>query len=206
MTKFTLLIVASLAGASLTCAQQASPDNADAGGNPATAETKPAYTPQTHAEKFHTYLRHTYGIGSILEAGARAGIDQALDRPSEWPQGATGYAERFGSAIGLHAVRGTTAYAFGELFKEDLRYIHCAPDCSTANRFKAALENTFEARKGDDGHLAFSMARLLGPISGSLVASTWRPDGFRRSEIGREVGLTYGFGFMRNLVRELVRH
>lgn len=163
------------------------------------------YSPPTQSERFKTYLTHTYGIVSILEAGVRAGIDQGLDRPNEWQEGAAGYAERFSSAMGVHAVRGTATYAFSELFQEDLRYVHCTPNCSASTTFKAAFENTFEARKGSDGHEAFSVARLIGPIAGGLVASTWRPDGFRKGQVVREIGFTYGLGFMRHLARELVK-
>jgi len=188
--------------ARLLCAQQA-PSSPDPGNTAAASRPAPAYTPPTHAERFQTYLRHTYGVGSFFEAAARAGIDQALNRPSQWPQGAEGYAERFGSAMGLIAVRGTTDYALGELFKEDLRWTRRDPHCSP---FKAAFEDTFTARKGVDGHRAVSVARLIGPISGTLVASTWRPGGFggRRDTVGG-IGITYGLVYIRNLFREVVR-
>jgi hypothetical protein len=189
----------------LVSAQQAPPANPGAAGTPVIAPPSLAYTPPTHAEKFHTYLQHTYGIGSILEAGVRGGIDQALDRPSEWPAGAKGYFERFGSAMGENVARGTTAYLFGELFREDLRYVHCTPDCSTSNRFKVAFENTFTAAKEEDGHRAFSVARFIAPIAGGLAASIWRPNGFNRGQVVREIGFTYSLGFMRNLVRGLVK-
>jgi len=189
----------------LLSAQLAPPANPEPETTPVIAPAKLAYTPPTHAEKFHTYLKHTYGIGSILEAGARAGIDQALHRPSQWQLGATGYFERFGSAMGHRAVRGTTTYAFGELFREDLRYVHCTPNCSASNRLKGAFENTFTAAKGEDGHRAFSVARFIGPISGGLVASTWRPNGFKRDLVVKEIGFSYGLGFMRNLVRGLIK-
>jgi hypothetical protein len=170
MTTYPLVILGAVAGATLFSAQQAPPANSDPATTPV-GPSRPAYTPPTHAEKFQTYLRHTYGIGSILEAGVRAGIDQALDRPSEWPQGAQGYGERFGSAMGAHVARGTTSYLFGELFHEDLRYVHCTPNCSASNRIKVAFENTFTAAKGEDGHREFSVSRFIGPISGCYPKS-----------------------------------
>ena len=80
----------------------------------------------------------------------------------------------FGSAMGEIAVRGTTEYLVGDAFKEDLRFRPCR-GCSVESKFRAALEDTLQARKGDDGHTAFSVARLVGPVSGSLVAQTWMP-------------------------------
>jgi hypothetical protein len=202
MTKIAAMIMCAFAGAALVGAQEA-PAGSDGGASAAPA--KAPYSRPTEAERFHTYLRHTYGIGSFLEAAARAGIDQGLHRPAEWQLGATGYFERFGSAMGMHIVRGTTTYAFAELFREDLRYVHCARSCSISDKLKFALENTFTARKGTDGHTAFSAARLIGPVSGSLVAATWRPNGFERRGVVREIGLNYGLRFVRNFARELVK-
>ncbi len=107
--------------------------------------------------------------------------------------------------MAIRAVRGTTAYAFGELFKEDLRYVRCT-DCSPSTQLKTAFENTFTAAKGSDGHRVFSIARFLGPISGGVAAATWRPGGFERRDLVRQVGLAYGLGYMRTLVRALVKH
>jgi hypothetical protein len=205
MKTYTTLIFSAIASVGLLSAQTVRPSSPGAGGGAVATHPTLSYTPPTQAERFQTYLRHTYGIASILEAGVRAGIDQGLHRPSQWQEGAKGYAERFGSSMGLHAVRGTTTYAVGALLHEDLRYVRCTSGCSAGGKFKAAFENTFAARKGSDGHEAFSFARLIGPVSGGLVASTWRPDGFRRGQVVREIGFTYGLHLMRNLVWELVR-
>lgn len=192
MKKPAILILGVLTGSTFVLGQQLS-------------TVSHVYTSPTQEERFKTYLVHTYGIASILEAGVRAGIDQGLHRPAAWREGAEGYGERFGSAMGLHAVRGTTSYAVAALFREDLRRAHCSSPCTASDRFKAAFENTFAARKGSDGHEAFSVARIVGPIAGGLVASTWRPAGFKRGQVVREIGFTYGLGFVRNLVREMVR-
>lgn len=166
----------------------------------------PSYSPPTQRERFRNYVRQTYGLMSILEAGAHAGIAQARNNPSEWPQGAEGYGDRFGSAIGEIAIRGTTEYALSDLFREDLRRAECTRPCSES-RFKLAFEDTFMARKGADGHEAFSVARIIGPFSGGAVASSvWYPAGTGRSNIPKEAGLQFGLKYIRNLVRESLRH
>jgi hypothetical protein len=201
MRHLALVWIGGLTMAGLVAAQQA-PSVPDAE-SPVANKPDHAYTAPTHAEKFQTYIRHTYGLGSFFEAAVRAGIDQARDRPTQWPEGAEGYAERFGSAMGTIIVHGTTSYALSELFKEDLRHVPCRANCS---KLKAAFEDTFTARKGEDGHRNISIARLVGPISGALVASTWRPDGLNsRHETIGGIGITYGLVFMRNLVREMIR-
>lgn len=187
----------------LAClAQQTLPDAPNA----STTSSMPAtevYVPPTQGERFKTYLRHTYSISSVLEAGVRGGIDQARNNPSEWPRGAQGYADRFGSAMGQIAVRDTTEYIVSDIFREDLRFMPCASPCPQS-KFERALADTFTARKGDDGHRAFSVARLTGPIAGSVVAkNTWYPAGYGAAEATRQAGMSYAFGFIRNYIREL---
>jgi hypothetical protein len=162
-----------------------------------------SYSPPTQAQRLKTYLRQTYSIGSLLEAAAHGGIEQARDHPSQWPEGAQGYADRFGSAMGEIAVRDTTEYVVADAFGEDLRIKRCR-GWSLHARVKAAFEDTFTARKGADGHRALSVARLVGPFSGSIVAAnTWYPAGYGRKESVRGAALTFGLVFTRNLIREL---
>ena len=198
MRRAQLLLLAALAAAPFLCAQQSPSAQSDA------VNAAPPYRPPTHSEAFHAYVSRTYGFGSILEAGVRAGIDQARLQPSQWPEGAQGYAERYGSAMGEIVVRRTTEYALGEIFREDLRLLPCRSNCS-GSKFEAALEDTFTARKGSDGHRAFSVARIIGPIAGSLVAETWKPGDNARGQTAKGIGLTFGLVFVRNLALEFVR-
>lgn len=197
-----ILTIGLFAITSFPCsAQRAQPPILDAPTTSTTTRMSPVYSPPTQSERFRTYLRHTYGWTSFLEAGARGGIEQARNNPSQWPQGAEGYAERFGSAMGEIAVRGTTEYLIADLFREDLQRVRCSHPCSES-RFKLAFEDSFLAKRGEDGHEAFSMARLIGPFSGSAVAvNTWYPSGSGRSNILRGAGLQFGLIYVRNLLR-----
>lgn len=162
---------------------------------------RPAYAPPTQGERFKTYVSHTYGWTSIVEAAAHGGIAQTRDNPSQWPQGAEGYGYRVGSATGEIVVRATTEYAIADLFREDLRPLRCVHPCS-GSRFKVALDNSFLARRGDDGHEAISVARIIGPFSSSTVAvNTWYPGGSGRANVAREAGLQFGLIYIRNLLR-----
>ena len=197
-----LMIFAALVLSHPAPAQQALPDAPSEAASDSGSPREP-YLPPTQGQRFKWYLTRTYGIYSILEAGARGGIDQARNVPSEWPQGGQGYADRFGSAMGQIAIRGTTEYLVSDLLHEDLRFTSCNSPC-TESKFKRALADTFTARKGDDGHRAFSVARLVGPIAGSTVATTtWCPSGYRDREILRQTVISYGFRFLRNYIREV---
>lgn len=201
MKKVIALLCGVFGLSSLVCfAQQTSTQVPDAPTPSATRPASPNYSPPTQGERFKNYIGQTYGLKSILEAGAHAGIAQARDNPSEWPQGAQGYADRFGSAMGEIAVRGTTEYVVADLFREDLRRVRCAHPCGES-RFKIAFDNTFLAKKGDDGHEAFSVARFVGPFSGSAVAvNTWYPSGSGRGNIATEAVVQFGLRYIRNLI------
>ena len=194
------LLLSAFAPVSLVLAQRPSMQVPDAPTPTVMEPVTPGYTPPTHGERFKSYLGQTYGLRSILEAAAHAGIAQARDSPSQWPEGAQGYADRYGSAAGEIAVRGTTEYALAALFREDIRRVYCSHPC-TESRFKLAFENTFLARKGADGHETFSVARFVSPFSGSAVAvNTWYPSGAGRVDIAKEAGVQWGLRYIRNLI------
>lgn len=161
------------------------------------------YVPLTQHERLTSYVRSTFGLATVVEAGVRGGIDQALNNPRQWGGGAAAYGERFGSAGGEIVIRGTTEYVIADVFKEDLRVTRCTSPCSKSV-FRTAFDDTFLARKGNDGHEAFSVARLIGPLSGSAVAvNTWYPSGSGGKETFRGAGVTFGYIYIHNLLREL---
>ncbi|HTW80695.1 MAG TPA: hypothetical protein VME23_14205 [Terracidiphilus sp.] len=205
MKKLLGLSLGALYLTTVSClAQQGTADMPDAPKPQVTTQASLTYRPPTQGERFRYYAKHTYGIASVIEAGVRGGIDQGLDRPSQWPEGASGYADRFGSAMGEIAVRGTTEYVFSDLFREDLRRTPCDSSC-TESALTRAFEDTFTARKGPDGHRAFSVARFLGPIAAGVVErETWYPGGYSDKNIVGEVGVNYGFTFVRSYLRELI--
>ena len=207
MRRFPRLLVSVFTLLPLLCFAQQTPSTLpDAPAETVEKVAAPPYIPPTQRERFMAYLRATYGLGSILEAGAHAGIDQARDRPGEWPEGGEGYGERFGSAIGEILVRETTDYALADLFREDIRRRPCSRPCSQS-KFKLAFEDSFLARRGDDGHESVSVARLIGPFSGNIVATnTWYPGGSTKAETAKGIGLTYGLVYVRNLLHESVVH
>jgi hypothetical protein len=191
----------------VTCmAQQGAADLPDAPRQQPRTSASLTYTPPTQQERFRNYVRHTFSISSLLEAGVRGGIGQALDRPSQWPQGAEGFGDRMGSAAGEIVVRGSTEYLVADLFREDLRRTRCDSPCEQS-ALARAFDDTFVARRGDDGHRAFSVARLVGPIAAGTVAKeTWYPGGSSNRQLAGEIGLNYGFTFVRSYVWELAHH
>ena len=162
----SLLCMFSLAG--LPCTAQHRTSTLPDAPAPSIPVAGPAlYSPPIQSERSKNYFLSTFGPDPIVEAAIRGGIQQKRDNPSEWPQGGQGYADRFGSAMGEIAVRGPTEYVLSDLFKEDLRVIPCG--CSHS-KLKLALADTVTSRRGEDGHRSLSIARMVGPVSGSMVA------------------------------------
>jgi hypothetical protein len=204
MRTHNVALILTLASLPFTCtAQQAATPLPDASTMPQTKPVTISYEPPTQQQRFKNYVQHTFGLGSLVEAGVRGGIDQARNNPSQWGGGAEAYGKRFASAGGQIAIRGTSEYLLANLFKEDLRVTPCTSPCSRSI-FKAAFDDTFLAKKGQDGHAAFSVARLVGPLSGSAVAvNTWYPAGSGGKETFRGAGVTFSYIYIRNLIREL---
>ncbi|HUA98261.1 MAG TPA: hypothetical protein VMA34_08040 [Terracidiphilus sp.] len=204
MKRWMVLLVGVSGALPIACGAQNAQSMPDAPKPAAQVPARAVYDPPTQGERLKEYLRSTYGVMSLVEAGAHAGIAQARDNPSQWPQGAEGYGDRFGSAFGEIAVRQSTEFVVADLFREDLRRARCTQPCSESV-FRLAFEDTFLARKGADGHEAFSVARMVGPFSGAAVATNvWYPTGAGRGNTAKEAGLQFGLVYMRHLVREAI--
>lgn len=157
----------------------------------------PSYVRPTPRQKIGSYSLNTFGPIAIVETAGSAGIDQFDNSPPEWKQGAAGFGKRFGSDFGIAAVGTTTRYALSEVFREDSLYYHC--ECTgTFPRVGHAAISALTARRGQDGHRAFSVSALLAPYAGSTAAVYgWYPsrygakDAFR---LGNYSLLTSVFG------------
>jgi hypothetical protein len=86
-------------------------------------DTAPEFVPMTASQRFRVYLLRTFGIGSILDSAAGAGIRQWGDTPKEWKHGAEGYGDRLGSSYATHLIRETLEYGASAALREDNRYI-----------------------------------------------------------------------------------
>lgn len=134
------------------------------------------YVRPTRKAKFRNYLFDAYGPYPIVIAASSAGINQAGNSPPEWKQGASAYGKRFASVFGIATISTTTRYILADAFKEDTIYYPCT--CKGAvPRLGHALISSFTARRGEDGHRAFSIPALVAPYAGTMTAAyTWYPN------------------------------
>jgi hypothetical protein len=134
------------------------------------------YVRPTQRAELSNYAFDTFGPYPFAGAALAAGINQFSNAPPEWNQGGEGYAKRFGSDFGIAAVGITTRYALSEAFKEDSLYYRC--ECrGILPRLRHAMVSTLTARRGEDGHLVFSVPALVAPYAGSMTAIYgWYPN------------------------------
>lgn len=182
------------------------PFDASLPAEPARQAPEAVYVRPSEKTKMANYGFDAIGPYPILGAAFAAGINQAFNTPPEWKQGAEGYGKRFGSDFGIAAITTTTRYALAEAFREDTVYYRC--ECKgILPRLGHAVISTVTARRGEDGHRAFSFPSLISPYAGTMTAVyVWYPsrydaeDAFRMGNynllgfVGGNIALEFLYG------------
>ncbi|HWA94565.1 MAG TPA: carboxypeptidase-like regulatory domain-containing protein [Terracidiphilus sp.] len=123
--------------------------------------------------KFQLALKVAVDPVSFIGAGALAGINQAGDTPN-YPQGAIGYAERYGAAYG----DGITDLFIGgailpSLLHQDPRYYYQGTG-TTRSRVLHAVSAPFIC-KGDNGKSQFNFSSIGGDLFSSALSNVYYP-------------------------------
>jgi hypothetical protein len=133
------------------------------------------YAPPTEDQRFRNFLWNAVGPVAFAGASFAAAINQGTDFPHQWGQGANAYGVRAASNFGIGLLSATSQYSIAEAFHEDTAYYQCTCRGFLPRLWHAAM-STVAARRGDDGHYAFSVALTASPFMGPLVAAnTWIP-------------------------------
>ena len=192
----------------------------------AASSSRPAVSPQPaviayvrpgERTRLRSYVFEVIGPYPIVGAAFAAGINQAESTPPEWKQGAAAYGQRFGSDFGIAAVTTTTRYALAEAFREDTVYYRC--ECKgLMPRLGHAVLSTVTARRGEDGHYAFSFPSVVAPYAGTMTAVyAWFPsrynakDAFRMGNynllgfVGGNIALEFIYGGPHTLMSRMRR-
>lgn len=174
-----------------------------------------AYVRPTRKTEFQRYLFNMFGPYPLAGAAIVGGISQAYNTPPEWRQGAEGYGKRFGSTFGIEAASTTSRYVLAEAFKEDTLYYRC--ECKGLfPRLRHAVISTLTARRGEDGHVVFSLPSLIAPYAGTTTAVyAWYPkrfdykDAFRMGNytmlgyVGANIGLEFLYSGPHSLLSRM---
>ena len=136
-------------------------------------------------------------------AAAGAGVNQWLDTPSEWKQGATGYGYRFANAYGMHVMRQTIQFGAAALLDEDTRYI---PSTSTSfgGRLTYALTSTVTARS-HTGKRKIAFSTIGAVVGTAFISRAWQPPSNSSatdavSSFGKTLGVAAGFNVLHEFI------
>ena len=171
MKKQTMITIAACV---LAAAGTATAQDSDGTNMPVVSSAPPGveFTPMTRSERVREYVKGTFWPGSFVTAAARAGIDQAFDRPKEWG-GADGFGKRLGNVYGKHVIRQTLQFGASAALHEDDRYL-ASGQKGFWSRTRYAIASTFLARR-DNGDRCFALARMGGAAGSAFISRAWQP-------------------------------
>jgi hypothetical protein len=114
------------------------------------------------------WFKNTIGPKAFAGAAFTASWNQwVADSPSDWAKDATGYGQRYGSALLDNGVNTTSLVWISRATAQDPRYRRC--DCTGVwPRARHAIVMSYMSynRSGD---LRFSPAKIIAPVTGPLV-------------------------------------
>lgn len=156
--------------------------------------------------RLRDYKHNLYGKRTVGGSAAGAGINQLRHRPREWGGGVGGFAKRFGSAVGQHAVKATIEFGISTWHHEDLHY-HPSHLHGTLPRMKYALVSTFVVPRTNKPGKTVALGRISGSMGAGLISRAWQPAstaglGAGIASGGISLGATVGL----NMAREFLPH
>jgi len=160
-------------------------------------------------DKFLLFVRGSYDPIIFLDAGFKAGLDQADNEDPTFGHGAGGYAKRFAANYADQAsFRFFKEFAYPTIFDEDPRYYRVGTG-SGGRRFLHAIEHSFVAHT-DNGNQMFNFSEWLGTVSAVSLSNMYHPGhqrGFAPSAegVGYDVLGDMGFDVVREFWPEIAR-
>lgn len=161
------------------------------------------YTPLTAKSRSAVFVCDTFGPYTIFREAAAAAMSQAMNSPHEWGGGMKGYAERFGSNLGVLAVHNGIAGGLSAVLHEDNRYFASGKASAMRRALHAAL-SPFETRR-DNGRAGFSYSNVAGAVGASFVSRAWAPPSWQGgANIGKNIAFTFAGEAAFNVFREFL--
>jgi hypothetical protein len=136
-------------------------------------------------------------VGYLLVAE----IQQVKDSPGKWGRGVDGFGKRYGTDLGLNAMREVMSYGLDTVTHEDPRFFR-SEKTGVGGRVKDALLQVVVAHT-DSGGRNLAYGTVLGTYGAAELTARWLPH--RQSSVGD--GLFYGTLLLagdagRNVFRE----
>ena len=177
----------------------------------APSATTPVGTPHTvdhsltFGERVHIYGRSVFNPETIIGPAISSGINQWRNQPPGFGQGAEGYGDRFGSAIGRTVISKTITFGFAAIDGEDPRYFPLK-NGSGWGRTRHAFVSAFVSPTASGRHIpAFS--HFAGAYGAAFISNAWYPDNQATAAFAARRGsISMGVSIGLNLLREFVPH
>jgi len=161
------------------------------------------FRPLTQRERNQIYVKTMLNPLGYLKAGSSAGIDQWLDKPPEWEQGASGYGKRFANIVGQYSIQRTVTYGLGSALHEDNRYFNSGRR-GFWPRTRYAVESGVLARH-DNGSRHLSISQLGGVAAGAFLSRVWLPPSQHSMGDGAvSFGITMASNMAFGIVKEFI--
>jgi hypothetical protein len=158
--------------------------------------------PLTSKQKFGLFAKGTLDPFPTVVYLLQAGVSQARDTHSGYGQGAAGYGQRFGAALGDGtSARFFATYAFPSLLRQDPRYFRKGAG-SAWSRVRYSISRGFITRS-DSGRAQANWSNVLGKFAGAGLSNLYYPAADRGGGLTlSRVGISLGYQTLGNLAIE----
>jgi hypothetical protein len=158
--------------------------------------------PLTSKQKFGLFVNGTLDPFPAAVYLLQAGISQARDTHSGYGQGAAGYGQRFGAALGDGtSARFFSTYAFPSLLRQDPRYFRKG-EGSAWSRVGYSISRGFVTRS-DSGRTQANWSNVLGKFAGAGLSNLYYPEADRGGDLTlSRVEISLGYQMLGNLAVE----
>jgi hypothetical protein len=129
--------------------------------------------PLSFGERSRIYARSIFSPYTLIGPALGAGIGQAENEPPEWGQGGEGYARRFASGVGRHAIAETIRFGVAAADGEDPEY-HRSTETGVWPRAKHVVVETFTSQT-TSGNRIPAYSRFAGIYGAAFISNMWYP-------------------------------
>ena len=135
-----------------------------------------------------------------------AAVDQGIDTPPQWGQGAIGFSRRLASGFAQEFTAKTIQFGVAAVDHEDTR-IHPSGLHGFAPRLRFAVVHTFVSGT-DGGGQSIAYSRVAGIYGGAFIANAWFPAGYNNFSHGLSRGsldlaVDVGFHVLREFAPDI---
>jgi len=165
---------------------------------------EPHPEPLTTGMKFHLAFKSLTSPVFFARTAAWAGVQQAVDTPGQWPQGAKGYGRRLGAGFADATTEGLIGNAIlPSLLHQDPRYFYQGNGTKKSRALHAVLAPFI--CKGDNGKTQPNYSTWGGSLISSSISLAYYPSTDRNAQqVFKNFGIGLGLHVAGGLLQEFI--